>query len=81
MGKHIKNKIAIFENKEIRRHWNNEKEEWYFSIVDIVEALTQTDRPRKYWDDLKRKLKDEGSELSEKIGQLKMIASIQKRIF
>jgi len=69
-----KNKIAIFENKEIRRHWNNEKGEWYFSVIDIIEALTQTDRPRKYWDDLKRKLKDEGSELSEKIGQLKMTA-------
>ena len=69
-----KNKIAIFENKEIRRHWNSEKEEWYFSVIDIIEALTQTDRPRKYWDDLKRKLKNEGSELSEKIGQLKMTA-------
>jgi hypothetical protein len=70
----IKNKIAIFENKKIRRHWDDEKEEWYFSVVDIIEALTETDRPRKYWDDLKRKLKEEGSELSEKIGQLKMIA-------
>src|SRR3989344_666515 len=75
MKKIIKNKIAIFENKEIRRHWDDEKEEWYFSVVDIVEVLAGTDRPRKYWDDLKRKLKDEGSELSEKIGQLKMIAS------
>src|SRR3989338_861538 len=75
MKKIIKNKIAIFENKEIRRHWDDEKEEWYFSVVDIVEVLAGTDRPRKYWDDLKRKLKDEGSELSEKIGQLKMISS------
>ena len=75
MKKIIKNKIAIFENKEIRRHWDDEKEEWYFSVVDIVEVLAGTDRPRKYWDDLKRKLKDEGSEVSEKIGQLKMIAS------
>lgn len=74
MTKKIISKIAIFENKEIRRHWNDEKEEWYFSVVDIIEALTGTDRPRKYWDDLKRKLKDEGSELSEKIGQLKMVA-------
>ena len=69
-----KNKIAIFENKEIRRHWNSEKEEWYFSVIDIIEALTQTDRPRKYWDDLKRKLKNEGSELSDFFGQLKMTA-------
>ena len=67
-------KIAIFEGKQIRRHWDEEKELWYFSIIDIIETLTQTDRPRKYWDDLKRKLKDEGSEVSEKIGQLKMIA-------
>ena len=69
-----KTKIAIFENKEIRRHWDDSKEEWYFSVVDIIEVLVGTDRPRKYWDDLKRKLKEEGSELSDKIGQLKMIA-------
>lgn len=74
MKKNIKNKIAIFENKEIRRHWDGEKEEWYFSVIDIIEVLAGTDRPRKYWDDLKRKLKKEGSELSDKIGQLKMIA-------
>ena len=71
----IKNKIAIFENKEIRRHWDNEKEEWYFSVIDIIGVLIQNDRPRKYWNDLKTKLKQEGSQLSEKIGQLKMIAS------
>ncbi|MCX6754077.1 MAG: BRO family protein [Candidatus Nomurabacteria bacterium] len=68
-------KIAIFENKEIRRHWDDIKEEWYFSVVDIIEVLAGTDRPRKYWDDLKRKLIQEGSQLSDKIGQLKMIAS------
>ena len=75
MNKKIKNNIAIFENKEIRRHWDDEKEEWYFSVVDIIEILSGTDRPRKYWDDLKRKLEREGSQLSDKIGQLKMIAS------
>ena len=75
MTKKSENKtIAIFENKEIRRHWNEEKELWYFSVIDIIEVLVGTERPRKYWDDLKRKLKDEGSELSEKIGQLKMTA-------
>jgi len=68
-------KIAIFEGKKIRRHWNDKKEKWYFSVVDVVEVLAQTSRPRKYWDDLKRKLKVEGSQLSEKIGQLKMQAS------
>jgi hypothetical protein len=48
---------------------------WYFSIVDVIEALTGTDRPRKYWSDLKTKLKKEGSELSEKLGRLKLIDS------
>ena len=52
-----KNKIAIFENKEIRRYWDDKKEEWYFSVVDIVEALVRNGRPRKYWNDLKTKLK------------------------
>ena len=67
--------IAIFEGKQIRRHWDEEKELWYFAVMDVVEILTQTDRPRKYWNDLKTKLKAEGSEVSEKIGQLKMRAS------
>ncbi len=67
--------IAIFEGKQIRRHWDEEKELWYFSVMDIIQILAQTDRPRKYWNDLKNKLKKEGSELSEKIGQLKMQAS------
>ncbi len=76
MKKEIKKKaIVIFEGKEIRRHWDENKELWYFSVVDIIQVLTQTDRPRKYWDDLKRKLKLEGSQLSDKIGQLKMQAS------
>ena len=64
--------IKLFENKKVRTHWDEEKELWYFSIIDVIEALTGTDRPRKYWSDLKAKLKKEGSELSENIGQLKM---------
>ncbi len=64
--------IKLFESKKIRSHWDAEKEAWYFSIVDVIEGLTGTERPRKYWSDLKAKLKKEGSELSEKIGQLKM---------
>jgi len=67
--------IVIFEGAQIRRYWDEEKEQWYFAIMDVIEVLTQTDRPRKYWNDLKFKLKNEGSELSEKIGQLKMKAS------
>jgi len=66
--------IKLFESKKIRSVWDDDKETWYFSIIDVVEVLTGTDRPRKYWSDLKAKLKKEGSELSEKIGQLKMAA-------
>ena len=68
------NSIILFNQKQVRRIWDEKKETWYFSIIDVIEILVQTDRPRKYWDDLKRKLKDEGSEMSEKIGQLKMAA-------
>lgn len=67
--------IKIFEDKKVRTLWDEEKEKWYLSIIDVIEILTGTDRPRKYWSDLKRKLKKEGSELSEKIGQLKMQSS------
>lgn len=66
--------IQIFEQKQVRTHWDEENEIWYISIIDVIEVLTGTDRPRKYWSDLKAKLKKEGSELSEKIGQLKMTA-------
>ena len=66
-------KIAIFKGKEIRKAiYQNE---WWFSVIDVVETLTGTDRPRKYWNDLKTKLKNEGyGEVSEKIGQLKLTA-------
>ena len=67
------NAITIFEQKKVRTHWDEEKELWFISVIDVIEVLTGTDRPRKYWNDLKVKLKKEGSELSEKIGQLKMI--------
>lgn len=70
----IETAIKLFNDKKIRTHWDKEQEKWYFSIVDVLEVLTETDRPRKYWSDLKSKLKKEGSELSEKIGQLKMSA-------
>ena len=66
--------IKLFESKQVRSVWDSETEKWYFSIIDVIEVLTGTDRPRKYWSDLKAKLKREGSELSEKIGQLKMRA-------
>ncbi len=66
-------KIAVFKGKQVRKtiHHN----EWWFSINDVVEALTGTERPRKYWNDLKKKLIQEGYvEVSEKIGQLKITA-------
>jgi hypothetical protein len=69
------NSIVLFNQKQVRRIWDEKKELWYFSVTDIIEILTKTDRPRKYWNDLKIKLKNEGSELSEKIGQLKMPSS------
>ena len=65
--------IALFEQKTVRRAWHNE--EWYFSVIDVIEVLTDSERPRKYWHDLKTKLQAEGfHEVSEKIGQLKMLA-------
>jgi prophage antirepressor-like protein len=75
----MKNKIQLFEEKKVRTVCDDETEEWYFSIIDVVEVLTDTDRPRKYWNDLKKKLKLEGSELSEKIGQLKLLAADGKK--
>jgi prophage antirepressor-like protein len=67
-------KIAVFEGKHIRKMLHDG--EWWFSIIDVIEVLTGNDRPRKYWNDLKKKLSTEGYvEVSEKIGQLKMMAS------
>ena len=66
--------LQLFEEKKVRTVWDTDTEKWYFSIVDVVSVLTGTDRPRKYWSDLKKKLLQEGSQLSEKIGQFKMKA-------
>ena len=63
--------IAVFKRKGIGKTIHNN--EWWFSIIDVIEALTGSDRPRKYWSDLKKKLLQEGyEEVSEKIGQLKL---------
>ncbi|MBN8567858.1 MAG: hypothetical protein J0M25_14135 [Flavobacteriales bacterium] len=72
------NAIQLFENKKVRTLWDVENEKWFFSIIDVIEVLTESDRPRKYWSDLKAKLKKEGSQLSENIGQLKMQSSDDK---
>jgi len=70
----VNNTIKVFDEKQVRTAWDAEQEKWFFSIIDVIAALTGNDRPRKYWNDLKSKLLKEGSELSDKIGQLKMPA-------
>ena len=65
--------LVVFQGKKIRRTWFND--EWWFSVVDIVETLTESGRARKYWSDLKKRLTDEGFELSAKIGQLRLLSS------
>ena len=70
-----KDSIKLFNEKQIRSLWDEDQEKWYFSIIDVIEILTESERPRKYWSDLKTKLKKEGSELSEKIGQLKLLSN------
>jgi hypothetical protein len=72
-------RIAIFNKKQIRRVWDEEKELWYFSVIDIVELLTDSTIPRRYWSDLKTQLQKEGSELYEKIVQLKLESSDGKK--
>ena len=76
------NQIQLFENKRIRTAWNAEKEEWYFSIVDVVGVLT--DQPdyqaaRNYWKVTKKRLKDEGNETVTSCNQLKMTATDGKK--
>ncbi|MFW6233709.1 MAG: BRO family protein [Nanoarchaeota archaeon] len=75
----MKNSIKLFNNKKIRVEWDSDEEKWYFSIVDVIEVLTESPRPRKYWNDLKKKLFEEGSQLSANIGQLKLLSSDGKR--
>ena len=66
--------IKLFEEKQVRSIWNEEEQKWYFSIIDVIAVLTNSPRSRKYWSALKTKLQQEGSELSQKLGQLKMLA-------
>lgn len=77
----MNNEIKLFEGNQIRSVWDNEKEEWYFSIVDIIGALTESKNPRRYWSDLKRKMKDEEGaiQLYGKIVQLKLESSDGKK--
>jgi len=68
-------RIAIFEGRKIRRHWDEEKEKWYFSVVDVVAVLSGSVNARKYWNKLAQRLRQEGSEVVTKCHQLKMQAS------
>ncbi len=67
--------IVLFNKKKIRRHWDKDRELWYFSVIDVVEVLTDSSVPKRYWSDLKIKLAEEGSEVYDKIVRLKMKAS------
>jgi DNA-damage-inducible protein D len=66
--------IKLFESKKVRSHWDEKEEQWYFSVIDVVEILTGSSVPKRYWSDLKKKLSNEGSEVYENIVHLKMQA-------
>ena len=81
--KHEKS-LAIFENYKIRRHYDEQKETWYFSVVDIIAVLLQQSdyqTARKYWNKLKERLKKEGNESVTNCHQLKLLAADGKRLF
>ena len=69
------NSIKSFDNKKIRTIWNEEKEEWFFSIVDVIGVLTDSSKPNNYWKVLKHRLKEEGSQLVTNCNQLKIQSS------
>jgi len=71
--------IQLFEDKKVRSHWDSENEIWYFSVIDVIEILTGSSVPKRYWSDLKKKLSNEGSQLYEKIVQLKFEAADGKK--
>ncbi len=70
-----KNEIKLFEEKKVRTLWDEQQEKWYISIVDVIEVLTESPNPRKYWSVLKTRLKKEGSQLATNCSQLKMQSS------
>ncbi len=72
-------KIQLFENKRIRTAWDEEKEEWYFSVVDVVAVLTDSPNPQTYWRVMKKRLKDEGNETVTNCNAFKMVAADGKR--
>ena len=72
MTKH--NQIQLFEEKKVRAVWDDVEEKWYFSVVDVVEVLTESPNPRNYWKVLKHRLKKEGNETVTNCNQLKLLA-------
>ena len=74
-----KESIRLFEERKVRAIWDDEQEEWYFSIVDVISILTDSPNPRKYWSVLKTRLKREGSEVTTNCSQLKMQAADGKK--
>ncbi|MBK6986736.1 MAG: Bro-N domain-containing protein [Bacteroidetes bacterium] len=73
------NAIKIFESKQVRTHWDAKTEKWYFSVIDVIEILTGSSIPKRYWTDLKKKLTKEGNQLYDKIVQLKFEATDGKK--
>ena len=71
----MENKIKLFENKVVRSHWDAEQDEWYFSVVDVIEVLTESKDANAYWRKLKQRLKEEGNETVTKCHSLKMVAA------
>ena len=69
------NAIKLFQDQRVRVHWDNEKEKWYFSIIDVIGVLTESKNPRKYWSVLKTRLIKEGSEVATNCSRLKLLAS------
>jgi len=69
------NKIQLFENRKVRSVWDADKEDWFFSVVDVVAVLTESPNPRKYWSVLKTRLKQEGNQLATNCSQLKMLSN------
>ncbi len=73
------NSIVLFHKKQVRRHWDEKNELWYFSIVDVIAILTESKNPNNYWKVLKHRLKKEGSESVTNCNQLKLLASDNKK--
>ena len=77
----LKTITNLFEGAEIRSIWNSEKEDYYFSVVDVIKVLTDSNIPKRYWSDIKRKLVSEGSKLYEKIVQLKLLSKKDNKYY